>query len=91
MEGSEEIFLRRIQFVETRQNTKSKLANSTCIIVPSLPVSVGQKHFWFSLDKLDSEPSFKYNSYKVHKIRVVELSEKDNWSRVSWKRIYKNQ
>jgi hypothetical protein len=34
---------------------------------------------------------FTFNKKTIHKVRVYEVSEKEPWFRVSWRRIYKNQ
>ena len=91
MNGPNEVYLRKIQFLEVRQSSKSKLANSHCIIVPLTPVMLSQQQFTFSIDRVESEPAFNFNGKSVQKVRVYEVSEKESWSRVSWRRIYKNQ
>lgn len=91
MNGESEVYLRKVQFVEVRQSSKSKLSDSQCIIMPLAPLSLGQQKFSFIIERIGNEQGFNYNNKQVQKLRVYQLSEKEPWSRVSWRRIYKNQ
>ena len=91
MNGENEVYLGKVQFVEVRQSSKSKVGDSQCVIGALTPVNLSQRQFSFSIERIYSEGAFTFNNKTIHKVRVYEVSEKEPWSRVSWRRIYKNQ
>lgn len=90
-DGEKETYLGKVKFIEMRQANKSKLLNSTCVLTAATPLYLNGRLFSFNVERLDNAETFPFNQLIVIKVLVQEMSEREAWSQMAWKRIYKNQ